>query len=69
MLLYLIARRGIMAYLNKNTFEVVDNIIEIDDRMVPIIQELNTKGYLRYICVIVAMLSGKKSKSSNKKSI
>ena len=39
-----------MAYLNKNTFEVVDNIIEIDDRMVPIIQELNTKGYKTVYC-------------------
>ncbi len=39
-----------MAYLDKNTFEVVDNIIEIDDRMVPIIQELNKKGYKTTYC-------------------
>ena len=39
-----------MAYLDANTFEVVDNIIEIDDRMVPIIRELNNKGYKTTYC-------------------
>ena len=40
-----------MAYLDENTYEVVDNIIEIDDEMVPIIQELHRKGYKTNGCV------------------
>ena len=39
-----------MAYVDKNTFEVLDNVIEIDDKIVETIQELNRKGYITTYC-------------------